>query len=180
MKIEYDIFKKYTRAQVEAARDEWVTAYREIAEKDSSKKELCDYFIERIHRAADLFLSRYVEPQKSDAISHDDYYYEWLDGVKKEENATLDGDFPLGNEEDMVFASPYFSIKEFALIHTGCADSIFAGHYVEYADRALVRKGVLAELKGDFQEAAGAYSGISTSKMIQEREYACRRKIKEG
>ena len=75
LKIEYDIFKKYTRTQVETTRDEWVAAYREIAEKDSSKKELCDSFIERIHRAADLFLSRYVEPQKSDAISHDDSYY---------------------------------------------------------------------------------------------------------
>ena len=31
LKIEYDIFKKYTRTQVETTRDEWVAAYREIA-----------------------------------------------------------------------------------------------------------------------------------------------------
>ena len=179
LKIEYDIFKKYTRTQVETTRDEWVAAYREIAEKDSSKKELCDSFIERIHRAADLFLSRYVEPQKSDAISHDDSYYEWLDEVKQEENNALDGDFPLGNEEDMAFVSPYFTVKELAQIQMGCADDIFAGHYVEYADRVLVRKGILAEVKGEWEEAAGAYSGVSTSKMIQDREYACRRKMRE-
>ena len=179
LKIEYDIFKKYTRTQVETTRDEWVAAYREIAEKDSSKKELCDSFIERIHRAADLFLSRYVEPQKSDAISHDDSYYEWLDEVKQEENNALAGDFPLGNEEDMAFVSPYFTVKELAQIQMGCADDIFAGHYVEYADRVLVRKGILAEVKGEWEEAAGAYSGISTSKMMQDREYACRRKMGE-
>ncbi|MBE7065263.1 MAG: hypothetical protein E7384_05570 [Ruminococcaceae bacterium] len=179
LKFDYDILKKYTRQQIEAARDEWVAAYREIAEKDSSKRELCDYLVVRIIRVAELFIRRHIEPVVSDAISHDDSYYEWLDEMKKEENDSLDGDFPLGNEEDMAFASSYFTVKELAQIQTGCADDIFAGHYVEYADRVLVRKGVLAEVKGDFKEAAAAYSGISTSKMIQDRENACRRKMRE-
>ncbi len=126
-----------------------------------------------------MFIRRKIEPAKSDAISHDDYYYEWLDEVKQEENDSLDGDFPLGNEEDMAFASPYFTVKELAQIQMGCAEDIFAGHYVEYADRVLVRKGVLAEVKGEWKEAASAYSGISTSKMIQDREYACHRKMRE-
>ncbi len=179
MKIDYDILKEYTRQEIEAVRDEWVTAYREIVEKDSSKRELCDCIIDRIDRATDLFIRRHIEPAKSDAISHDDSYYEWLDEVKQEENNALDGDFPLGNEEDMAFASPYFTVKELAQIQMGCADDIFAGHYVEYADRVLVRKGILAEVKGDFKEAAAAYSGVSTSKMIQDREYACRRKTRD-
>ncbi len=179
LKIDYDIFKEYTRQQIEAVRDEWISAYREIAEKDSSKQELSDCFIDRIDRAADLFIRRHIEPVVSDAISHDDSYYEWLDEVKQEENNALDGDFPLGNEEDMAFASPYFTVKELAQIQMGCADDIFAGHYVEYADRVLIRKGILAEVKGDFEEAASAYSGISTSKMIQDREYVCRRKMRE-
>ena len=179
MKFDYDILKNYTRQQIEAVRDEWIAAYREIAEKDASKKELCDCFIDRITRAADLFIRRHIEPAVSDAISHDDSYYEWLDEVKQEENSALDGDFPLGNEEDMAFASPYFSVKELAQIQMGCTEDIFAGHYVEYADRVLVRKGVLAEVKGEWNEAAGAYSGVSTSKMIQDREYACRRKMRE-
>ena len=126
-----------------------------------------------------MFIRRHIEPVVSDAISHDDAYYEWLDEVKQEENNALDGDFPLGNEEDMAFDSPYFSIKELAQIHMGCADEIFAGHYVEYTERVLVRKGILAEIKGEWKEAASAYSGISTSKMIQKREYACRRKMRE-
>lgn len=179
LKFDYDILKEYTRQQIEAVRDEWLAAYREIAEGDSSKRELCDYFIDRIGRAAELFIRRKIEPAKSDAISHDDSYYEWLDEVKQEENNALDGDFPLGNEEDMAFVSPYFTVKELAQIQMGCADDIFAGHYVEYADRVLIRKGILAEVKGDFKEAAGAYSGVSTSKMIQDREYACRRKMRD-
>ena len=180
LKIEYSPFQAYTRIQVEAVRDEWISAYRGIAKGDPSKEELCRTLIDRIRRAAELFLRRYVEPAVSDAISHDDYYYEWLDEMKQEDNSSLDGDFPLGKEEDMKFALPYFSIKEFAMIHVGFADEIFAGHYVEYADRILVRMGILAEVKGDYHGAAYAYGGISTSKMIQEREYACRRKIKEG
>ena len=179
MKIDYDILKKYTRQEIETVRDEWVAAYRDIAERDTTKRELCDCFVDRITRAADLFIRRHIEPVVSDAISHDDSYYEWLDEVKQEENNALDGDFPLGNEEDMAFASPYFTVKELAQIQMGCADDIFAGHYVEYADRVLIRKGILAEVKGDFKEAAASYSGISTSKMIQDREYACRRKMRE-
>ena len=101
LKFDYDILKEYTRQQIEAVRDEWIAAYREIAEGDSSKKELCDFLTDRISRAAELFIRRKIEPAKSDAISHDDYYYEWLDEVKQEENNALDGDFPLGNEEDM-------------------------------------------------------------------------------
>ena len=176
LKIEYSPFQSYTQEQVEAVREEWCRAYGEIAESDPSVAPLCQLLTERIHRAAELFLYRHVKPAVSDAISHDDFYYEWLEEVKQEENRTLDGDFPLGNEADMAFAAPYFSIKEFALIHTGHSDRIFAGHYVEYADRVLVRMGLLAEIRGDFQKAANAYAGISTSKTIQEREHACRRK----
>ena len=145
LKLQYSLLDKYTREQIETIRDEWIAAYREIAGSDSSKKELCDSLTDRISRAAELFIRRHIEPAKSDAISHDDSYYEWLDEVKQEENNALDGDFPLGNEEDMVFASPYFTVKELAQIQMGCADDIFAGHYVEYADRVLIRKGILAE-----------------------------------
>ena len=180
LKLEYSVTMDYTRAQTEAIRDEWIAAYKEIAEHNPAKKELCLSLIDRINRAADLFISRHVEPTVSDAISHDDYYYEWLDEVKKEQDDSLDGDFPLGNEEDMNFASPYFSVKELALIQSGCSDEIFAGYYVEYADRVLVRRGVLAEVRGDYEEAASSYSGVCYSKTVQNREYACRRKMKEG
>ena len=42
LKIDYDIFKEYTRGEIETARNEWISAYRDIAQSDSSKKELCD------------------------------------------------------------------------------------------------------------------------------------------
>ena len=83
LKMDYDRFKECTREQIETIRDEWIAAYREIAESDSSKKELCDSLTDRISRAAELFIRRHIEPAKSDAISHDDYYYEWLDEMKK-------------------------------------------------------------------------------------------------
>ena len=180
LKIECSTSEKYTRAEVEALRDEWIESYREIAKRDFSKKERCDFLTDRIGRAADLFIKRNVEHVVSDAISHDDYYYEWLDEMKKEQDGTLDGDFPLGNEEDMQFASPYFSIKELAMIQADCAEDIYAGYYVEYADRVLVRKGILAEVKGEWKEAVSAYSGVCYSKTVQDREYACRCKMTEG
>lgn len=180
LKIEYDVSKDYTRMQIEAVKEEWIAAYRGIAQNDPSRKELCDSLVDRISRAAELFISRYVEFKVSDAISHDDYYYEWLDELKGEQDDSLDGDFPLGNSEDMEFASPYFSVKELAMIQAGKADDIYAGYYVEYADRVLVRKGVLAEVKGEWKDAASAYSGVCYSKTVQRREYACRRRMKEG
>ena len=154
LKIDYDRFKEYTREQVETTRDEWIAAYREIARSDSSKKELCDSLTDRISRAAELFIRRHIEPAKSDAISHDDYYYEWLDEVKKEEDDSLDGDFPLGNEADMVFASPYFTIKELAMIQTGCSDRISPDSIPEYMG---VRDGFLKETAGLTTEAREAY-----------------------
>ena len=74
LKLQY-LLDKYTREQIETIRDEWIAAYREIAESDSSKEELCDSLTDRINRAAELFIRRHIEPVVSDAISHDDYYY---------------------------------------------------------------------------------------------------------
>ena len=124
LKLQYGLLDKYTREQIETIRDEWIAAYREIAESDSSKEELCDSLTDRINRAAELFIRRHIEPVVSDAISHDDYYYEWLDEVKKEEDDSLDGDFPLGNEADMKLAYSFFSIKELALLQTGLSEQI--------------------------------------------------------
>ena len=75
LKFDYDILKKYTRQQIEAVRDEWVAAYREIAEKDSSKRELCDYFVDRITRAAELFIQPFIiRVIVTDGIRYDRLY----------------------------------------------------------------------------------------------------------
>ena len=170
LKIDYDRFKEYTREQIETIRDEWIAAYHEIAESDSSEKELCDSLTERISRAAELFIRRKIEPEKSDAISHDDYYYEWLDEMKKEEDDSLDGDFPLGNEADMKLASSFFSIKEIALLQTGLAEQIEPelvffgfGHGNEKVVKNSARKGILADLRGSTEEAVEYYTRIATT-----------------
>jgi hypothetical protein len=164
LKLQY-LLDKYTREQIETTRDEWITAYREIEESDSSKKELCDSLTARISRAAELFIRRHIEPAKSDAISHDDYYYEWLDEVKKEEDDSLDGDFPLGNEADMKLASSFFSIKELALLQTRLVEQIEPelvffgfGHGNEKVVKNSARKGILADLRGSTEEAVEYYT----------------------
>ena len=164
LKLQY-LLDKYTREQIETIRDEWIAAYREIAESDSSKKELCDSLTDRINRAAELFIRRHIEPVVSDAISHDDYYYEWLDEVKKEEDDSLDGDFPLGNEADMKLAYSFFSIKELALLQTGLSEQIEPelvffgfGHGNEKVVKNSARKGILADLRGSTEEAVEYYT----------------------
>ena len=165
LKLQYSLLDKYTREQIETIRDEWIAAYREIAESDSSKKELCDSLTDRINRAAELFIRRHIEPVVSDAISHDDYYYEWLDEVKKEEDDSLDGDFPLGNEADMKLAYSFFSIKELALLQTGLSEQIEPelvffgfGHGNEKVVKNSARKGILADLRGSTEEAMEYYT----------------------
>ena len=164
LKLQY-LLDKYTREQIETIRDEWIAAYREIAESDSSKEELCDSLTDRISRAAELFIRRHIEPVVSDAISHDDYYYEWLDEVKKEEDDSLDGDFPLGNEADMKLAYSFFSIKELALLQTGLSEQIEPelvffgfGHGNEKVVKNSARKGILADLRGSTEEAVEYYT----------------------
>ena len=164
LKLQY-LLDKYTREQIETIRDEWIAAYREIAESDSSKEELCDSLTDRINRAAELFIRRHIEPVVSDAISHDDYYYEWLDEIKKEEDDSLDGDFPLGNEADMKLAYSFFSIKELALLQTGLSEQIEPelvffgfGHGNEKVVKNSARKGILADLRGSTEEAVEYYT----------------------
>ena len=165
LKLQYSLWDRYTKEQIETIRDEWIDAYREIENDDPSKKELCDSLIERISRAAKLFIRRHIEPVVSDAISHDDYYYEWLDEMKQEENDSLDGDFPLGNEADMKLASSFFSIKELALLQTGLAEQIDpelvepdCGFGKAKTEKNYARKGFLAELKGLYKAAEEYYS----------------------
>ena len=165
LKLQYSLLDKYTREQIETIRDEWIAAYREIAGSNSSKKGVCESFTDRINRAADLFIRRKIEPVVSDAISHDDFYYEWLDEMKKEEDDSFDGDFTLGNEEDMKLASSFFSIKELALLQTGLAEQIDpepvepdCGFGRAKTEKNYARKGFLAELKGRCEEAVEYYS----------------------
>ena len=165
LKFRYSIWDKYTREQIETARDEWIAAYREIAGSNSSKKELCDSLTGRINRAAELFISRYIESAASDDISHGDCHYERSEEMEQKENNSLDGDFTLGNEADMKLASSFFSIKELALLQTGLAEQVEPelyffgfGHGNEKIVKNSARKGILADLRGSTEEAVEYYT----------------------
>lgn len=160
----------YTREQTEASRDEWIAAYREIAQSDHSKKELCDSLCERINRAANLLISREEKNMESDQTT------------ENAENDCLNGDFPLGKEEDMAFASPYFTIKELALIQMGCADQIDPEQFAIGITETSVRKGFLAEIKGAGRDAVYYYFCYYNlypvpPASVYERSEAIRRKL---
>ena len=103
----------------------------------------------------------------------DEAYYEEFAESREREDASLGGYFPLGNEVDAGFANGYFTISELARIQCGLHRMIAPGNFNGYNFDVLVRRGFLAELDGDFAEAARCYGGVSTSKSVQEREYDC-------
>ena len=94
----------------------------------------------------------------------------------KEENASLDGDFPLGNAYDADFATPYFTIENLVRIQFGETHSVPTGHYVEPAYDVLVRKGFICELQKEWKQAEACYRGGGMGKSVQRREFECRRK----
>ncbi len=173
--------REYTLEEVNACRNKWIAEYKSIAKKYLYLEELCEMLIDRIGRAADLFISRNVNPVKSAGNTQDDSYYEWLEEVRKREDDALNGDFPLGNDEDADFITPFFDIRDLALIQCGLHEFVIARtDYYPESDNSI-RRGIVAELNGDFKEAERCYHSISTSISVEKRENACRRKkIAEG
>ncbi len=169
-----DVTHEYTLMEVNACRSKWIAEYKRIAKEHLYLEDLCDMLIDRIGRAAELFISRYVSPVKSADN-------EGLEAVKKEENDKLNGDFPLGNDKDAEFISPFFGIEDLALIQCGLHEYVTIRGTIEPESDNLVRAGILAELDGDWKKAERCYGGITMSMSILEREHACRRKkIAEG
>ena len=177
LKFKYSVLQTYTREQIDAARDEWLAEYDRIAADVPSVAALCECLKGRITRATELLADRVLPPKnKSFALSHDDAYYEWLAEVEEEENATLDGGFFTGNEEDMSFASYFMTVRELALLQAGLAEHISCGKFTGYNTDVCVREGIVAEAQGKWQEAAVAYGRVSTSLLVEKREHACRAK----
>ncbi len=145
---------KLTRNNAVAMRDEWLRAYDEIRAAYPEKTTICHVLSNRV-RLACVSLSEGLD----------------LD------SPSMDGNFPLGNEEDAAFANPFFSVKQLAEIQCGLHHLINPGHYVEPAYDVLVRRGFLAELDEDWEEAVHCYAGVGTSKIVMQREYMCRRKV---
>ncbi len=160
-------------------RDLWIAEYDAMAKWDLSTEELCEQLKERVTKACEIYISRKTPKVRASFAAPDPYYYEWLDEMRQKEDDSLDGDFPLGNAHDAEFANDFFSLEELVYIQCGHHNLISTGHYVEYADRVLLRKGFIAELEEDWPRAVGCYSGISYSSSAQEREFECDRKRRE-
>lgn len=152
---------------------EWLKEYAAVAMEFPSAENLAKRLSKRAEKACTLILERNKPEPFS---SHDDMYYMEIAKTRDDEDASLDGDFPLGNEADANFASCYFSVSELVCIQCGLHHLIAAGSFNGYNFDVLVRKGFLAELYEDWPEAARCYEGVPTSKSVQEREYECRRK----
>lgn len=153
--------------------NEWIKEYDAIAAEFSAYEDICGALKSRAVYAFKLYKERaeYVaEP------CHDEAYYEEFAQNRESEELFLDGDFPLGNEYDADFANSFFSVAELAKMQCGLLRMIVAGDFNGHNFDVLVRKGFIAELDRNWNEAVRCYEGVSTSQSVQEREYECRRK----
>ena len=168
-----------TAEQIYAVRNQWICEYQKYMVENPEKEELGALLIDRVTRAAEMLIGRYVgvpieEQNKKESDS--DFDYDDYNPEYKEENASLDGDFPLGNAYDADFATPYFTIENLVRIQFGETHSVPTGHYVEPAVDVLVRKGFIYELQKEWKQAEACYRGGGMSKSVQRREFECRRK----
>lgn len=158
--------------------DEWITAYRKIAEEHPSAEDMANRLICRVNSAYAI-LEKREELKSSSLFCKDTAFMESVIESEEKAEAELDGDFPLGNEFDAEFAVPYFQITDLAKIQFGFASEVKAGYYSEFAYDVLIKQGFLYELEGRWKEAEKCYNGVSTSSSVLEREYYCRRKAEE-
>lgn len=152
----------------------WQAEYKKCAEEFPEAKEIAARLGALAAKAGNLAEERRIPPLPTD--SRDDAYYTENEKIRDDEDASLDGNFPLGNGRDAAFANSFFSIAELAKIRCGFSRLIDAGNFNGYNFDVLVRRGILAELDGDFALAARCYGGVSTSAAVQEREYECIRR----
>lgn len=158
--------------------DEWITAYRKIAEEHPSAEDMANRFICRVNSAYAI-LEKREESKSSSLFCKDIAFMESVIESEEKAEAALDGDFPLGNEFDAEFAVPYFQITDLAKIQFGFASEVKAGYYSEFAYDVLIKQGFLYELEGRWKEAEKCYNGVPTGSSVLEREYYCRRKAEE-
>ncbi len=177
---------KLTAAIVEKRRDEWIAEYEQYISYSPKNEELGALLIDRVKRACDMCIKRFVpNPKKVPRqgwADCDPAFYELQHQEELAEDASLDGDFPLGNSYDADFMTPYFSIEQLVQIQFGETYTVHTGHYVEPAYDVLVRKGIIAELNEEWREAETYYDGGGCYSMsVTNRQYECRdKKIAEG
>ncbi len=167
-----------SEAQIYAQRDQWIAEYQKYIQEHPESRELGDVLMDRVTRAAEMLVRRYAQvplEQQERPAPDSDFHYDDYNPAYKEENASLDGAFPLGNACDADFATPHFSIEHLVLIQFGDSNKVPCGHYVEPAYDVLVRQGFLHELQKNWREAEACYRGAGISASVSRREQECRR-----
>lgn len=159
--------------KIAARYEEWLQSYKKIAIDDSTAEEYISRLTERIERAFGIMKSR-NDLKKDTACCRDEAFMDEYIRGEEEQERLLDGDFPLGNEFDAEFAATYFTVPELVLIQLGRAQEIHTGNFSEYNTEVLISKGFICEMLGKWKEAEQCYSGVSTSKSVQQRELYCR------
>ncbi|MBE6707645.1 MAG: sel1 repeat family protein [Ruminococcaceae bacterium] len=165
--------------EIYAVRDQWISAYEKYIEENPDKEDLGELLIRRVTRAADMLVERYVEVPLDEQNKKDpdsDFDFDNYNPEYKDANASLDGDFPLGDAYDADFITPYFTIENLVRIQFGETHSVPTGHFVEPAYDVLIRKGFIYELMGDLAQAEACYRGGGMSESVRRREFECRRK----
>ncbi len=168
-----------TQKDIYDVRDVWIKEYQKYVKENPVHYELGEILIDRVKRAAEMLVLRYVgkdikheDVMKADEEFHcDDYRLEY-----KEEDASLEGSFPLGNAYDADFAVNYFTVEQLVKIQFGETYTVPTGHYVEPAYDVLVRKGFICELEREWADAERYYRGGGMSKSVFRRETDCKRK----
>ncbi len=160
-----------TEHEIFESQCEFVSAYEKIKSEHPELAQLCDTLTERVKYAAKLLKKRIT----TSAPSEDSLAFL----SEKKENEALNGDFPNGNAFDADFSVYFFSPYELSLIQCSLHKDIKVPYYNGYNDDALVERGFIAELDNDYTEAARCYSAVTGSNMVMEREFFCKRKMKE-
>ncbi len=156
----------------------WNKAYDLIEELAPEKKEVVDRLRERLQRVHGIRKGQIAAKGRS-YFGVDDSFYDWLDEMNEKERASMDGDFPLGNEEDARFAGYYFTIEEIAKIQCGVDHWILTGQFTGHNYDVYARKGLIAELYGEWDQAVKNYEKVPNSQIVLNRAQYCRQKMAE-
>lgn len=175
LKLPKKMCGEYTSREIEEALARWKEEYAAIAAEFPEKQKLCQFFIVRAERAADYADSRCRRRERG-TNSVDEEFRPHMAEEEAKENESLNGDFPLGNDFDAEFAVNYFSVAQLARIHCGLADTLEIEEYCEPNYSVLMKKGMLAELKGDWAEAERCYEGVPFGNAAIGRGDYCRKR----
>ena len=136
-----------------SARDAWIAEYRKY------DCPLSERLIRRAEDACRYVTERENEKKRARSGERDEAFFEDAFKIWDEENGALDGDFPLGNEEDAFFAKAHFTVPEMVMIQLGLFSELDTA--AETPDETRAREGFVFEMMGETAKAVKAYEGVS-------------------